>query len=112
VAARGDRILAEDAGLISLDPQTDQIARDVVALRRPMEHLAGEKLLSDLALEFDAVGTMSDHGLPSFDSPPGGQIIRANLSDAWGPIQSGVRPQQPSKPHALNVRFRGGAIVG
>jgi len=63
------RILVEDASLVSLDPRADQIARDVVALRQPMERFAGQKLLSDLALELDALGTMPGHGLPSFESP-------------------------------------------
>jgi hypothetical protein len=34
-----------------------------------MERLAGKKLLTHLALELDAMRTMSGHGLPSFESP-------------------------------------------
>jgi hypothetical protein len=53
-----------------------------------MERLAGKKFLSDLALELDAVGTTPDHGLPSFESAAGVQIIHANLCGAKGPLQS------------------------
>jgi hypothetical protein len=82
------RILVEDASLVSLNPEADQIARDVEALRQPMERLAGEKLLSNLALELDAVGTMPGHGLPSFESPAYGQILTFDLSGPRGPLQS------------------------
>jgi hypothetical protein len=63
------RILVEDASLVSLNPQADQIARDVVALRQSMERLAREKLLSHPALELDAVRTTPGHGVPPFESP-------------------------------------------
>jgi hypothetical protein len=70
------RIPVEDASLVSLDPQADQIARDVVALRQPMERLARETLLSHPALELDAVRTMPGHGLPSFESPAWSSNLR------------------------------------
>jgi hypothetical protein len=34
-----------------------------------MKGLAGQKLLSDLPLEFDAVRAVLGHWLPSFESP-------------------------------------------
>jgi hypothetical protein len=41
-------VLVEGAGLVLLNPYADQIAADVVALRQPVQCLAGEKLLGDL----------------------------------------------------------------
>jgi hypothetical protein len=48
-------VLVEGARLILLNPDADQIAANIVALREPVQRLAGEKLLGDLTLEFDAV---------------------------------------------------------
>src|SRR3546814_3014030 len=56
------RVLVERAGLVLLDPDADQVARDVVTLRQTVQRLAGEKLLRDLPLELDAMGTVSCHG--------------------------------------------------
>jgi len=53
-----------------LNPHTDQVPADIVALRQPMQRLAGEKLLCDLALELDAMRAVLGHGLPSCESPP------------------------------------------
>ena len=39
----GDRIFVERAGLEPLDPDADQIARQVVALRQAVERLARER---------------------------------------------------------------------
>src|SRR3546814_15894216 len=53
------RVLVERAGLVLLDPDADQVARDVVTLRQTVQRLAGEKLLRDLTLEVDAMGTVN-----------------------------------------------------
>jgi len=37
-------VLVEGDGLIPFNPDTDQIARDIVALRQTVERLAGQKL--------------------------------------------------------------------
>ena len=47
--------LRQSAGLVLLNPDPDQVSTDVVTLGEPMQGLAGQELLSDLALEFDAV---------------------------------------------------------
>ena len=54
----GDRIFVERAGLEPLDPDADQIARQVVALRQAVERLAREKLLCDLTLELETVSAV------------------------------------------------------
>jgi hypothetical protein len=51
-------VLVEDAGLIPLDPDADQIARDVVAFLQTVERIASQKLLSDLTLKLDTVGSI------------------------------------------------------
>jgi hypothetical protein len=66
---RRGRRLFKDAGLILLNPNSNQVSTDVVALGEPMQGLAGEEFLSDLALEFDVVHAVLSHGLPSFESP-------------------------------------------
>ena len=54
---RRGRVFVKGAGLVLLDPDPDQVSTDVVALGEPMQGLAGQEFLSDLALEFDAVWT-------------------------------------------------------
>ena len=58
----------------------------VVSFGEPMKGLAGQELLSHLALELDAVRTMLGHGLPSFESPAQGSI----------PACPTVRPRGPT----------------
>ncbi len=53
----GLRVLIEIAGLILLNPHSDQVSADVVSFGEPMKGLAREELLSDLAFELDAVWT-------------------------------------------------------
>jgi hypothetical protein len=65
----GGGILIKVAGLILLNPHSDQVSADVMALAEPMKGLAGQELLSDLALQLDAVRAVHGHGLPSFESP-------------------------------------------
>jgi hypothetical protein len=48
-------ILVEVAGLGLLNPDADQVPANVASFGEPVKRLAGQELLSDLALEFDAV---------------------------------------------------------
>ena len=58
----GGGILIEAAGLVLLNPDPDQVSADVMALGEPVKGLPGQELLSDLALELDAVRALFDHG--------------------------------------------------
>jgi hypothetical protein len=64
----GGCIPVEDASLVSLTRRRIRLRAVSWRFVKPMECLAGEKLLSDQALELDAVGTMPGHGFPSFES--------------------------------------------
>ena len=79
-------VLVEGARLVSFDPDTDQIAREIVALLQTVERFASQKLLRDLTLKFDAVRAIPDHELSSFESP----ACRSNVKSAH------VRPQGPT----------------
>ena len=68
----------------------DQVARDVVTLRQPVEGLAGQELLGELTLEFDAVRSVLHHGFHPSKARHAGQFTSANLSRPKGPLQSGV----------------------
>ena len=76
----------ERAGLVLLDPDPDQVAGDVVALRESVQGLAGQELLRDQPLELDAVGSVSCHGF----HPPKAQITRSIRSAPT------VRPEGPN----------------
>ena len=86
IGSRG--ILIEVAGLGPLHPDPDQVSADVMALGEPMKGLAAKKLLSDLALEFDAVCAVLGHRLSSFESPASRSIHCCRLSRPRGPLQS------------------------
>ena len=49
-------VFIERAGLKLLDPDSDQVARNVVAFRETVERLARNEFLGDLPFEFDAMG--------------------------------------------------------
>ena len=59
----GGCIVVERASLVFLHPDAQEVARGVMALGQAEQRLARRVLLYDLALECDAVGTMSVHGL-------------------------------------------------
>jgi hypothetical protein len=84
-------ILIEGAGLVSFDPDTDQIAREIVALLQTVERFASQKLLRDLALKFDAVGYLTMSFRPS-KAQPAGQMLSPPLSAHRGPLQGWVSP--------------------
>jgi hypothetical protein len=76
-----------------LYPYPDQVARDVVPLRQPVQRLAAQKLLRHLTLELDAVRSVSWHGLSS-ESPAARSIQ----------LRSPVRCQGPTpKPDGLTT---------
>src|SRR5271155_2257281 len=77
------------AGLVLLNPDPNQVSADVVALGEPVKGLAGQKLLSDLALKLDAVRAVLGHGLPSFESPARRSILSRQLVRPKGPTPSG-----------------------
>ncbi len=56
------RVVIHRAGRILLDPDSNQIAGDVVTRRQTVQGLAGRELLRDLPLELNAVGSTSCHG--------------------------------------------------
>jgi hypothetical protein len=47
-------LTVQRASLELLDPDPDQVARNVMALRKTVERLAGQELLGDQTLEIDA----------------------------------------------------------
>lgn len=71
-----------------LDPDADQISRQLVALRQAMKRLASEKLLCDLTLELDTVGAVFGHGLSSFESSAAQSIAKLNPVRLLGPTPS------------------------
>ena len=85
----------------------DQIVRDVVALRQPMERLARETLLRRLALELDAVRTMPGHGPPSFESHAWGSNLQLRPVRPEGPAQSarGLPCRAPAR-HDVTANVR------
>jgi len=70
-------IAAEHPGLVLLNPDPDQIARDIVPLRQAVQGLAAEKFLRDLPFEFDAMGSMFRHGFHPSEARQPGQFIPA-----------------------------------
>jgi hypothetical protein len=59
----GLNFVVESASLVLFNLYADQVSADIVVLRQAVERLGGEKLLSDLALELDAVCAVLGHGL-------------------------------------------------
>ena len=56
-------VFVQGTGFIPLNPDADQLTRDIMPLRKRLQALAGNKLLRDLPLELDAVGALlSGHG--------------------------------------------------
>jgi hypothetical protein len=84
---RRGRVFVKGAGLVLLNPDPDQVSTDVVALGEPMQGLAGQEFLNDLALEFDAVRAVLGHGLRAFESPARWSILAAPTVRPTGPLQ-------------------------
>jgi hypothetical protein len=91
-------IVVERAGFVLLNPDSDQVARDVMPFRQAMQRLSTREFLGDLAPELDAAGLVFRHGLPSFESPAPRSIHRRRP----------VRPQGATPYHnniILTVRM-------
>src|SRR6476469_5184703 len=69
-------VFVQGAGFILLDPDTDQLARQIMPLGKPVKALPGNVLLNDLPLELDAVRTLSGHGFHLSKA----QLILSNYS--------------------------------
>ena len=50
------------ARFILLNPDANQLTRDIMPLGKRVQALPGNELLRDLPLELNAVGTLSGHG--------------------------------------------------
>ena len=86
----GLSVVIEPAFLISADPDADQVARDVMLLRKAVQRLAGNELLRDLAFELNAVSAVLCHGLSLCENP-------ASLVSPLNP----TRP--PSGAHSISA---------
>jgi hypothetical protein len=62
-------IIVECPGLKLLDPDPDQVARDVVASGERVKRFARNEFLGDLSFEFDAMGTVPGHGFHPLTFP-------------------------------------------
>lgn len=82
------RVLVERACLVLADPDPDQVARNVVALREPRQRLARQEFLSDLTLELDAVRSVLHHGFHPPKARRPDQFTSADLSAPRVPLQS------------------------
>lgn len=80
----------EGAGLVFVDPDTDHVASDVVALGQTVERLAGQALLSHLTFEGDTVGSVLRHGFNPSNARYPGQSRSADLSGPTGPLHAKV----------------------
>ena len=58
-------VFVQSTGFILLNPDADQLAREIMPLGEPVKGLSGNELLRDLALERNAVRTLSGHGFHS-----------------------------------------------
>src|SRR5882672_6081933 len=90
VSSLGIRVQA--AGFILLNPNADQLAREIVPLGEPIKGLPSNVLLHHLPLELDAVRTLlSGHGFHLSKAQNTCQITNFNLSGSRGALHSDVR---------------------
>ena len=83
-------VLVERTGLRLLDPDPDQVARQVMASAERVQRLPGVVLGNDLTLEVDAVAAVSGHGPSSSESPPPVNRAPLNLSNPRGALHAPV----------------------
>ena len=55
-------VFVQGARFILLNPDANQLTRDIMPLGKRVQALPGNELLRDLPLELNAVGTLSGHG--------------------------------------------------
>jgi hypothetical protein len=86
VSSLGIRVQA--AGFILLNPNADQLAREIVPLGEPIKGLPSNVLLHHLPLKLDAVRTLlSGHGFHLSKAQNTCQITNFNLSGSRGALQ-------------------------
>jgi hypothetical protein len=96
-------VVVEGACLVLRNPDSDQVARDVMALGQAMQGPASEELLGDLTLERNAVGSVSRHGPSSSEDPALRSILKARPVRSRGPTPIGG---QCCKPFDNKMRTR------
>ena len=79
-------VFVEGTALISFDPDTNEIARNIMALLQSVERLVTQKLLSDLTLELDAMGSIVGHVVRPLEAQPTGQTLGPLLSASTAPL--------------------------
>jgi hypothetical protein len=84
-------VLIERTGLRLVDPDPDQVARQVMASAERVQRLPGMVFGDDLALEVDAVAAVSGHGPSSSESPPPVNRQPLDLSSSRGALHIGVQ---------------------
>src|SRR4051812_35344326 len=84
----GFDVRIELAALWLGDPDADQVAREVVLARQPIEGRAGGVLLHDLLLEREAVDAMTCHEPYSCKAQLPGQSSAIVVSDLRGALHS------------------------
>src|SRR5215510_12867798 len=100
VSSLGIRVQA--AGFILLNPNADQLAREIVPLGEPIKGLPSNVLLHHLPLKLDAVRTLlSGHGFHLSKAQNTCQITNFNLSGSRGALQKpaagmSARGQKPT----------------
>src|SRR3954470_23926319 len=106
-ATGGFDVRIELAALILGEPDADQVAREVVLARQPVEGRAGGVLLHDLLLEREAVDAMTGHEPYSCKAQLPGQssaIVVSDLRAHSTPAILGAAEIQTAGP---NVCFTG-----
>src|SRR5467141_5383759 len=89
VSSLGIRVQA--AGFILLNPNADQLAREIVPLGEPIKGLPSNVLLHHLPLKLDAVRTLlSGHGFHLSKAQNTCQITNFNLSGSRGALHAVV----------------------
>src|SRR6516162_4639347 len=80
-------VFVQGAGFILLNPDANQLTRDIMPLGKRVQALPGYELLRDLPLERDAVGTLPGHGFHPLKAQLTCQITSLDLSGPRGALQ-------------------------
>ena len=83
-------VFIQAAGFILLNPHADQLSRNVVPLGERVSRLPGNKLLCDLPLELNAVGTLYGDGFHPSKAQLIVSIHKPQPSGPRGALQDGV----------------------
>src|SRR3954471_7696508 len=103
VSSLGIRVQA--AGFIPLNPNADQLSREIVPLGEPIKGLPSNVLLHHLPLKLDAVRTLlSGHGFHLSKAQNTCQITNFNLSGSRGALQlPGIKRREKAASHSVVV---------